>query len=135
MSAVRASAVHHVGLAVADIDAAAAWFARVFGLERLTDWSIGDMRLTLLGAGSVRVELFAQPGAAPGPDESIPVMEHFARRGWKHLALTVADVDAAVERLRGEGVEIIADPALSDAGFRYAFLRGPDGVPIELVEG
>ena len=137
MTGLRPAAVHHAGLVVSDLDAAVAWFDRHLGLRPASEWMSGEMRIVLVAGGAdgaVRLELFGRPGAAPGPDEALALGEHFGRRGWKHAAFTVADLAATVEAMRADGVSILHEPSDAPAGFRWAFVRGPDGVPIELVE-
>ena len=133
VTAARPTGTHHAGLAVSDMDAAVAWFARHLGFAVEAEWAAGDLRMAMVGNGAARVELFAQPGATPGADEGFPVMEHFARRGWKHAAFAVPDLRAAVEALRADGVAVTVEPATSAAGYGYAFVEGPDGAAVELV--
>jgi catechol 2,3-dioxygenase-like lactoylglutathione lyase family enzyme len=52
----------------------------------------------------------------------------------EHIGLTVDDVDAAVEELRAKGAEIAIGPLTRNAGLRLAFIRGPEGIMIELVQ-
>ena len=131
---VTLTATHHTGLGVSDMEAAMRWFARHFGFATEAEWTSGDMRIAVVGAGGVRVELFEKPGADEGPDETLPLAEHFGRRGWKHVAFTVDDLSSALDRLRADGVEVMVEASEAPGGFRYAFLRGPDGAPVELVE-
>ena len=53
---------------------------------------------------------------------------------WEHVGLTVDDVDAAVEELRAKGAEIAIGPLNRNPGLRLAFIRGPEGIMIELVQ-
>jgi len=47
--------------------------------------------------------------------------------------LTVEDVDAGVAELRAKGAEIAIGPLTRNPGLRLAFVRGPEGIMIELV--
>lgn len=128
-------AVHHVGLSVSDIERASAWYRDVLGFEPGVRWEVGDgaVRIALVAAGGARIELFEARGGIAGPDEGAGVMESLSRRGWKHLALEVPDLDAAVAEARAAGAGVIAEPEESEGGFRYAFLADPDGHHVELV--
>jgi len=57
--------------------------------------------------------------------------------GFKHLAFEVPDIDAAIEKLRGDGVEPdpINDCANLSHGLRICFFKDPDGNILELMEG
>src|SRR5262249_9477891 len=87
------------------------------------------------GMPSVRLKLgganvYLRPGR---PDESLtpPDSQHF---GADHFGLRVADVDATVAELRQRGVFIEVEPWGFSPGSRIAFIKGPDGVRIELVQ-
>ena len=51
-----------------------------------------------------------------------------------HHSKCVDDVDAAVEELRSRGAEIAIGPLTRNPGLRLAFIRGPEGIMIELVQ-
>ena len=65
------------------------------------------------------------------PNVSAPPFPHY---GLEHIGLTVDDVDAAVEELRAKGAEIAIGPLTRNPGLRLAFVRGPEGIMIELVQ-
>ena len=54
--------------------------------------------------------------------------------GLEHFGLTVDDLDADIERLKGLGAELLEGPIDVPNGPRVAFLKGPDDVRIELVQ-
>ena len=58
----------------------------------------------------------------------------FPHYGLEHIGLTVDDVDAAVEELRAIGAEIAIGPLTRNPGLLLAFVRGPEGIMIELVQ-
>jgi lactoylglutathione lyase len=68
------------------------------------------------------------------PDTPMTAAPHFPYYGLEHIGLTVDDVDAAVVDLRAKGAEIAIGPLTRDPGTRLAFIRGPEGVMVELVQ-
>ncbi|MEM7490326.1 MAG: VOC family protein [Pseudomonadota bacterium] len=127
-------ALHHAALSVSDFDAAVAWWGSHFGFALEREWGSADLRMGILARGDIRLEIFSRPGAMPGPDEAQDLMASFGARGWKHVAFTVADVDAAIATLREAGIPILSAPVTNpEAGLRYAFFRDPDGNHVELV--
>ena len=55
--------------------------------------------------------------------------------GWGHIALKVTDVYAASDYLKSHGVEFSKEPSPMKGGTRViAFIKDPDGYPIELNE-
>ena len=126
--------IHHLGVAVDDLDAAVASYERLFGAEvegRETQREQG-VEAVSLRVGSGRVELLA----ALGPDT--PVGRFLARRGpgMHHVAYQVADLRAELSRLAGEGVQLVDhEPRPGLFGLQVAFVH-PDavhGVLSELV--
>ena len=55
--------------------------------------------------------------------------------GYGHIALTVDDLDATLERLKGSGIEPERPPyTVREGGTRICFVRDPDGYRVELIE-
>jgi len=127
--------VHHVGVAVDDLDDAISTYARLFGAE-LAGREMQDeqgVEAASLRVGTGRVELLA----ALGPET--PVGRFLARRGpgMHHIAYEVDDLSAELVRLRGEGVRLIdTEPRRGLFGTEVAFvhLESVHGVLSELVE-
>jgi methylmalonyl-CoA/ethylmalonyl-CoA epimerase len=126
--------IHHVGIAVVDLDAAVELYGALFGAqlegrERLEDQGVDTVSLRI---GDDHVELLASLG-----DET-PVGKFLANRGpgMHHVAFRVDDVAAELRRLAAEGVELIDETPRSGAfGTTVAFVhpRATGGVLAELV--
>jgi methylmalonyl-CoA epimerase len=136
IAVVDARSIHHVGVAVDDLDAAVATYERLFGgrlehRERVDDQGVEAASIRL---GSSRVELLAALG------DDTPVGRFLAKRGqgMHHIAYEVPDVEAALVRLADEGVELIdTRPRHGMFGLEVAFVH-PDsvhGVLSEVVSG
>ena len=55
--------------------------------------------------------------------------------GYGHIAITTSDLDTALERFAGQGIEPERPPyTVRDGGSRLCFVRDPDGYRIELIE-
>lgn len=126
--------VHHVGVAVEDLDEAISSYERLFGAElagRETQGEQGVEAASLL-VGTGQVELLA----ALAPDT--PVGRFLARRGpgMHHLAYEVEDLPAELARLRDEGATLIdTAPRRGLFGAQVAFVHPESvhGVLSELV--
>jgi len=132
-------AVDHVGLAVADLEAAIAFHTDVLGLvllhrEENPDADVAEAMLgTVAGADAAQVQLLA-----PLSPES-PIARFLERSGpgLQQLAYRVADVDAASAALRSRGLRLLYDAARTGTrGSRINFVHPRDtgGVLVELVE-
>ena len=128
----RALGIHHVGVAVADLDGALATYTGGLGgtlehRESLADQGV-EAAAVLVGAG--RVELLAATG------DDTPVGRFVAKRGpgMHHIAYSVDDVGAALRDLAAAGIELIdAEPRRGLFGLEVAFVN-PDAVHGVLTE-
>jgi methylmalonyl-CoA epimerase len=123
---VRARGIHHVGVAVEDLDEALATYARLFGAEVEHRGTIAEQSVEAAAVlvGGDRIELLAALEA-----ES-PVGRFLASRGpgMHHVAYEVEDVRRALGRLAEEGAELIdTEPREGLFGLEVAFLH-PDSV-------
>lgn len=127
--------IHHIGLAVADLDEAIATYRDLFraALEHREVLDSQGVIAAALQVGASRVELLAPTG------EDTPVGRFLARRGpgMHHVAYEVADVAVAIADLAAQGVELIdAAPRPGLFGLQVAFVhpRSVHGVLTEVVQ-
>ena len=129
------SRIHHVGVAVADLDESIRIYQSALGAElvhRASNEREG-LEAAFLKVGDGEVELMA-----PLREDS-PVGKFLAKRGpgLHHVAYAVADIDKALAGARASGVELIdSEPRIGMHGTRIAFLhpKSLGGVLTELVE-
>jgi methylmalonyl-CoA/ethylmalonyl-CoA epimerase len=126
--------IHHLGVAVEDLDEAVTTYERVLGARLEHRETVPDqgVEAASLRVGEGRVELLASLG-----DET-PVGKFLAKRGpgMHHVAYEVEDVGGALAELAGEGVELVDEtPREGLFGLQVAFLHPDalDGVLAELV--
>ena len=126
--------IDHVGIAVADLEAALALHARIYGMEVVHRETVREqgVEAVLLDVGESHVELLR-----PLADDT-PVGRFLSARGpgLHHVAYRVADVEAALARLKEQGVRLIDEhPRAGIRGSQVAFLHpsASAGVLTELV--
>ncbi len=118
----------HIHLRSPDPEATAAWFERMLGARVIRTMVQGKLRIDLkLGDADV----FIMP-VAPGDSVHAPPVTPC--QGLDHFGLTVAGIDAVAAELKGKGVEFTMEPRTVRPGLRVCFLRGPQGVSVELLE-
>jgi catechol 2,3-dioxygenase-like lactoylglutathione lyase family enzyme len=130
------SNLDHVGLSVADLDAAAAFYERAFGFAREFPFELpGGIRgLMMRAPEGHRLELFQAPEARPGLTAQTP-LEALATRGYGHFGLAAADIEPIFARAVDAGARSVLAPSPSpEPGVRFAFLADPEGNLVELVE-
>ena len=121
-----ARSIHHVGVAVDDLDRAIDTYERLFGgtLEHRERVEEQGVEAASIRVGDSRIELLGALG------DDTPVGRFLAKRGpgMHHVAYEVEDIRAAVADLAGAGVELIDEtPRRGMFGLEVAFIY-PDSV-------
>jgi catechol 2,3-dioxygenase-like lactoylglutathione lyase family enzyme len=137
--------MHHVGIVVDDLAAATEFFVQL-GLEvqgegevegRWADRIVGlegvHTQLAMLqtpdGHGRLELVKFHTPPAVG--DNGHPPANAL---GLRHVAFVVEDIDAVVAGVRARGGELVGDLERYEDMFRLCYVRGPEGIIVELAE-
>jgi lactoylglutathione lyase len=128
----------HIGLSVADLEAATAWYTAAFGLRvelRLRVDPVDlDIVMLIHDEYGYRLELLYRPGgieAEPADSPAAAVL----RRGFGHAAFGVPQVVSAFDRLLALGARPVMRPCPSpEPGVTMAYVADPEGNLLELVE-
>jgi methylmalonyl-CoA/ethylmalonyl-CoA epimerase len=127
--------IDHVALAVADLDASLETFRRQYGVEPLRREIVAEQGVeeAMVAIGGSHVQLLEPL------DADTPVGRFLAREGegLHHIAFAVADIDAALDHLKDEGVRLVDEvPRTGGGGHRIAFVHPSAfaGTLVELVE-
>ena len=135
----------HVGIVVDDLAAATEFFVEL-GLElqgegfvegRSVDRVVGlegvrseiAMLQTPDGHGRVELAKFHSP-VNQGGDRHAPANEP----GIRHITFAVDDIDAVVAALGARGAELVGDLERYEDSYRVCYVRGPEGIIVELAE-
>ena len=124
--------IHHLGVAVRDLEEAFDTYSRLFGAELEHRDTLAEQGVEAIAimVGESRVELLGALG------EDTPIGRFLARRGpgMHHVAYWVDDIAAALERLDREGAQLIdVEPRRGLYGLQVAFVH-PDSVHGVLTE-
>jgi methylmalonyl-CoA/ethylmalonyl-CoA epimerase len=125
--------VAHVGIAVTNITEALAFYRDVLGLSPGRPETADGARIVSLPFGPVDVELLEPT------DPASPVAKFLAKRGpgIHHVCYRVPNLDAALERCRAAGYQLVDEkPRRGAGGRRIAFLhpKTTNGILLELTE-
>jgi catechol 2,3-dioxygenase-like lactoylglutathione lyase family enzyme len=137
--------MEHVGVVVDDLAAATEFFVQL-GLElqgqgpvegRWVDRVVGlegvraEIAIVQTPDGYGRLELtkFHAPSDQGGNRHS-----QANTPGIRHVAFAVEDIDAVLAGLRARGVELVGEVERYGDSYRLCFVRGPEGIIIELAE-
>ena len=123
--------IHHLGVAVTDLDDAIATYETLFGarLEKREPIADQGVEAASLLIGESRIELLTPTG------DDTPVGRFVARRGpgMHHVALATGDLLGTVERLEAEGAQLVDRPRVGLFGVEFVFVH-PDSVHGVLTE-
>jgi catechol 2,3-dioxygenase-like lactoylglutathione lyase family enzyme len=135
----------HVGIVVDDLAGAMAFFVtlglepegeatvegrsvdRVVGLEGVRS-DVAMMR-TPDGHGRLELSKFRTP-PGPGGDPRAPANA----LGIRHVTFAVEGIDDVLGRLRAHGAELVGELEQYENSYRLCYVRGPEGIIIELAE-
>ena len=118
----------HVHIRSSNPEATAQWFERMLGAQVIRTKQQDRVRIDLkLGGANVFIAP-VEPADGVNPSPVTPY------RGLDHLGLTCTGIDAIAADLKAKGVEFTKEPTTVRPGVRVCFIRGPEGVSIELLE-
>ena len=124
--------IDHIGMAVRDLASAKRFYEESLGLKVDHEETLGEMKIAFVPIGEVNVELIQST------TEDGVIAKFIARRGEgiHHIAYEVDDIDGTLEKLKGQGVELVDEkPRPGAHRTRVAFLhpKSSNGVLTELV--
>lgn len=127
--------VHHLGIAVRDLEATIALYRSAFGVAAWERISLPErhMAIAVCHIGDTLLEFIT-----PTSDEA--AFAKFLREkgeGLHHVAYQVADVEAALRALEREGLRLVdqhARPGIHNTRVAFVHPKSTQGVLIELVE-
>ena len=133
----KVTRIDHVGIAVADLDAAIAFYRDTFGVisvheETNEEQGVREAMLAV-GDGTTRIQLLAPLNE----DSTIAKFIDRSGPGVQQVAYTVADIEAVSAALRAKGLRLLYEsPRRGTADSRVNFIHPKDagGVLVELVE-
>jgi catechol 2,3-dioxygenase-like lactoylglutathione lyase family enzyme len=135
----------HVGIVVDDLAAATEFFVEL-GLVLQAEWPAEGRSVDrIVGLEGVRADA-AMLGTPDGNGRLELVKFHSPSHqgdnghapantpGIRHIAFAVDDLDAVVAGLRARGGELVGELERYGNSYRLCYLRGPEGIIIELAE-
>lgn len=137
--------LENVGIVVEDLAAVKAFFVEL-GLEQVGEAEVGgewvdrvvgleDVRCEICmlqtadGHGRLEVMHFKSPAAREGEANAPP-----NTLGIRRLAFSVDDIDAAVAKVKDQGLELLGDVVQYEKIYRLCYVRGPEGIIVMLAE-
>jgi len=127
--------IHHIAIAVRDLDAALALYRDGLGLEVTERREVPEegVEIAFLPAGEAEIELLR-----PLSDEG-GIARFLEKRGegLHHICIQVEDIEAAMAQAQAAGAQLLSEePKVGAGGTRYVFIhpKSTHGVLLELYE-
>lgn len=137
--------IDHVGIVVSDLAAAKAFFLH-FGLEMTWEGNVEgewvdrivglhDMKVTAVmlrtpdGEANIELVKFHKPLDEKGVQPSLANI-----LGIRHICFAVEDIEAVAAKLKKEGAELFGEIVNYQNAYRLCYVRGPEGIILELAE-
>ncbi|MCM3716937.1 VOC family protein [Fictibacillus phosphorivorans] len=141
----RINRIDHVSINVNDLSAAKSFFLDL-GLEVQAEWEMdGELLDRIVGLNDVKtacvglgmpdgqawIELVKYYSPSDGRDIQQPLANTL---GISHICLAVEDIEAIVAKLKKKGTEIFSDIQQYEESYKLCYVRGPEGIILELAE-
>jgi methylmalonyl-CoA/ethylmalonyl-CoA epimerase len=129
--------IDHVGIAVADLDVAIAFYRDTFGIvvvheEVNAEQGVREAMLTV-GDGATQIQLLAPLT----PESAIAKFIDRSGVGVQQIAYTVDDIDHVSAKLRARGLRLLYDEprrGTNDSRINFIHPKDAGGVLVELVQ-
>ena len=118
----------HIHLRSPDPEATAQWFERILGAQVIRSTQMGKPRIDLKLGGAKVFLAEVKPGDGVNPPPVTPY------QGLDHFGLAVSGIDEIAAELKAKGAEFTKPPHVPRPGIKICFLRGPQGVSVELLD-
>jgi len=127
--------IHHIAIAVHDLEAALAFYRDALGLEVTQRREVPEegVEIAFLPAGEGEIELLRPLD----PEGGVARFLEKRGEGLHHICLRVDNIEVAMERLRAAGATLLSsEPRVGVDGTRYIFIhpKSAHGVLLELYE-
>jgi len=145
--------VWHFSFTVSDLERSIDFYCRLLGMRLVhRQEQANPYTRTLVGYAdaSLRVAQLTIDGAAAGPSGHLLELVQYlapahpphppgtAFPNSAHMAFAVDDLQAAYQKLAGEGVRFCSEPVAITAGINQGgfavYFRDPDGITLEMVQ-
>ena len=118
----------HIHLRTPDPEATAKWFEAMFDAQVTRSTQAGKPRIDIKLGGANIFTALVEPGDGVNAPPTTPY------QGLDHFGFAVSGIDAIAADLKKKGVEFTKEPTVPRPGIKICFLKGPQGISIELLD-
>ena len=127
----------HIALSVSSVVKSAAFYKKHFGLRQAARYNFKDKGLTiiLLKKASLTLELFEFKKRKPLPQYRKTLDNDLQTVGVKHFSLETKNIEGVYKKFKKARVKFATELRVFADGKRYFFIKDPDGILVEIMEG
>lgn len=118
----------HLHIYCGDLEKTAVFFRDVLGGKEISREKRPNTTLIRMNVQGVPIALMS---VLPDSGQLDPGK---GKRGLDHLGFMVKDIESTLEAMKKKGVQITQELTVMPSGVKMAFVEGPEGVRIELLE-
>lgn len=115
--------IEHICICSQDTAALKDWYMEMFGWKVVYDNGKGTFFLKADDGGMIEFQKTDIVGAE----------DEMKAAGIRHIAISVDDFDGMVEKLKGAGVKVLIDAAVSAKGIGTMYFEDPDGNVLHII--
>jgi catechol 2,3-dioxygenase-like lactoylglutathione lyase family enzyme len=119
----------HIHFKCSDPEKTVGFFKEHFDAKEVARFEVNGMSIVTLDIGGLWYNFSPRR-----PGETVDSRTEPARYGVYHIALKTKDLEVEAAKLKARGVRFTQDVAQSNPTTKYAFVEGPDGISIELLQ-
>ena len=119
----------HIHFKCSDPEKTVGFFKENFDAKEVSRFEVNGMSIVTLDIGGIWYNFSPRR-----PGEAVDPRTEPARYGVYHIALKTKDLAAAVTKLKARGVKFTQELAQANPTTKNAFIEGPDGISIELLQ-
>jgi catechol 2,3-dioxygenase-like lactoylglutathione lyase family enzyme len=141
----RINKIDHVSINVNNLSEAKAFFLDL-GLEVQAEWELGgeqldrivglkDVKTACVGLGMPDGQAWIELVKFYTPSDEKDIQQPFANTlGIRHICFAVEDIEAIVAKLKERNTEIFSEIQQFEESYKLCYVRGPEGIILELAE-
>ena len=119
----------HTHFRCSDLEKTVAFFKEHFGAREVNRFEANGLAIVTLDIGGLWYNF-----SPKRPGESVDSNTQSVRYGVYHIALQSDDLEAEAAKMKRRGVKFTREIAQSNPTTKFAFIEGPDGISIEILQ-
>jgi catechol 2,3-dioxygenase-like lactoylglutathione lyase family enzyme len=119
----------HTHFKCSDPEKTVAFFKANFDAKEVARFEVNGMTIVTLDIGGLWYNFSPKRAGENVESKTQPL-----RYGIYHIGLKTKDLAAEAAKMKGRGVKFTLDVAQSNPTTKYAFIEGPDGISVEILQ-